>query len=221
MTNELTKQETKRSVMTAIAHRYGMEPGPFEETVRASLGLEKASPGQFAAFLAVAHEYKLNPLTKEIYAFPTKSGGIQPIVGIDGWMTLANSHPMFDGMEFDTAIDEHGKLMAITATVHRKDRTHATRVTEYLSECQGNTGPWKQWPSRMLRHKVAIQAIRYAFGFAGIMEQDEYEKMLTVEAAEVRRVPTLLKAESIAAIAHEQYGSPESEQVASEDEVEA
>jgi phage recombination protein Bet len=181
-TTEITKQEEPKSVLRSIAARYGMEPKAFEETIKASLGLEKCSAGEFAAFLCVAQEYGLNPLTKEIYAFPKKTGGIQPIVGIDGWLNLANSHPMFDGMEFEDVLDQQGCLAAITCRIHHKDRRHAICVTEYMGECRGNTGPWKQWPARMLRHKAAIQAIRYAFGFAGIMDQDEYERMITVDA---------------------------------------
>ena len=178
----MTKQDEPRSILRTMAAKYGMEPRAFEISVKATLGLDKCNDGQFAAFLMVANEYGLNPLTKEIYAFPTKSGGIQPIVGIDGWINLANSHPMFDGMEFDDIMDSQGCLAAITCRVHRKDRRHSICVTEYMHECKGNTGPWKQWPARMLRHKATMQAIRYAFGFAGIMDNDEYERMMTVDA---------------------------------------
>ena len=59
--------------------------------------------------------------------------------------------------------------------MYRKDRDHATTCTEYLAECSRNTEPWKKWPARMLRHKAAIQTARYAFGFSGIVEPDEYE----------------------------------------------
>ena len=181
-TTELAKTDDRKSVLASMANRYGMEPKAFEVTVKATLGLDKCNDGQFAAFLCVANEYKLNPLTKEIYAFPTKTGGIQPIVPIDGWMNLANSHPMFDGMEFEDVIDSQGCLAAIRCSIHRKDRRHPMSVCEHMSECRGNTQPWKQWPIRMLRHKAAIQCIRYAFGFAGIMDHDEYDRMITVDA---------------------------------------
>jgi phage recombination protein Bet len=180
-TEQQPKQNTK-SVLATLANRYGMEPKAFEITVKATLGLEKCNDGQFAAFLCVANEYGLNPLTKEIYAFPTKTGGIQPIVGIDGWINLANSHPMFDGMEFEDSHDSQGCLAAITCRIHRKDRRHSICVTEYMNECRGNSGPWKQFPARMLRHKATMQAIRYAFGFAGVMDPDEYDRMITVDA---------------------------------------
>lgn len=184
---EQQKQNTK-SVLATLANRYGMEPKAFEITVKATLGLDKCNDGQFAAFLCVANEYGLNPLTKEIYAFPTRTGGIQPIVGIDGWINLANSHPMFDGMEFTDVLDSQGCLAAITCRIHRKDRRHSICVTEYMGECKGTSDPWKRFPARMLRHKAAIQAIRYAFGFAGVMEPDEYERMITVDAQVAKAV---------------------------------
>jgi phage recombination protein Bet len=157
-----------------------MEPEAFEATVRAIAVPKECTREQFAAFLLVAKEYGLNPLTKEIYAFPGKNGVLQPIVGVDGWLNLANSHPMFDGMEFEDHF-ENGVLVAVTAIVYRKDRRHASKLTEYMAECKRGTDTWRQWPARMLRHKAAIQCIRYAFGFAGIMEPDEYERMIAVE----------------------------------------
>lgn len=136
-------------------------------------------PEQITAFLMVAKEYKLNPITKEIYAFPSK-GGVQPIVSIDGWLKIINSHPDFDGMEFVDRVD-NGALVAVTCRIYRKDRKHPVEVTEYMAECQRNTDPWKQWPARMLRHKATIQAARYAFGFSGIIDPDEAERIESVQ----------------------------------------
>jgi RecT family len=50
-------------------------------------------------------------------------------------------------------------------------------VTEYLAECWRDSEPWIRWPRRMLRHKALIQCARYAFGFSGIIDQDEYERL--------------------------------------------
>ncbi|MCG6366972.1 phage recombination protein Bet [Vibrio fluvialis] len=131
---------------------------------------------QFISFLAVANEYRLNPLTKEVYAFPTKGGGIQPIVSIDGWLKIINNHSDFDGMEFEDSTDQQGQLISITCKIYRKDRKHPTSMTEYMSECKGASEPWTKWPSRMLRHKATIQAARYAFGLSGIIDPDEAER---------------------------------------------
>jgi phage recombination protein Bet len=169
----------KRSLVDSMASRYDMEPAAFVSAIKATVIKGDCSNEQFAAFLMVAKEYKLNPLTKEIYAFPDR-GGIQPIVSIDGWMNLINSHQQFDGMEFQDTNGEDGKLYSVECRIYRKDRARPISVIEYMSECFRQTDPWKKWPNRMLRHKAAIQAARYAFGFSGIMEPDEYDRMKDV-----------------------------------------
>ena len=79
------------SIRAAMAERYGMRPDAFEETLRATVIPSTASREEFAAFLMVARQYNLNPVTREIYAFPKKGGGLQPIVSVDGWTNLCNS----------------------------------------------------------------------------------------------------------------------------------
>lgn len=158
-------------VVTKMAERFEMEPADFERTVRATVCPSNITNEQFVAFLMVAKEYNLNPITKQIYAFPSK-GGIVPIVSIDGWLRIINENPQFDGMEFADNIDG-GKLASITCRMFRKDRSKPTEVTEYMSECAQGTDPWKKYPARMLRHKSTIQAARYAFGLAGIYDEDE------------------------------------------------
>ena len=166
----------RRSLLTEMATRYGMEPKVFADTLRATVVPKDTTNEEFAAFLMVAREYDLNPVLKEIYAFPKRGGGIQPIVSIDGWCNLINSHPQLNGIEFDDHV-EGDKVTAITARIWRKDRQKPIVVTEYLAECVRNTDPWKQYPRRMLRHKALIQCSRYAFGFAGIVDPDEAERM--------------------------------------------
>lgn len=173
---EITVGARPRSVTMDMAERFGMEPAAFEQTLRATVVPANCTREQFAAFLLVARVHNLNPITKEIFAFPA-NGGIQPIVSVDGWAKLMNSHPQFDGLVFEDHLDGAGKITAITAKVFRKDRTHPVEVTEYMAECVRQTPTWKQWPARMLRHKATIQAARLAFGFAGIMEPDEFERM--------------------------------------------
>lgn len=171
----------RRSIIGTMAARNNMEAQAFEATLRATVFPKDGSREQFAAFLLVASQYNLNPLLKEIYAFPGKSGGIQPIVSVDGWANLINSHPQMDGLEFDDVTTMEGELISITCKIWRKDRTKPIMVTEYMSECRRNTDVWKQWPRRLLRHKALIQCGRYAFGFAGIVDQDEAERAFEVD----------------------------------------
>lgn len=164
-----------------MAERLSVEPAELQSIVMNTLmpgGNVRVTNEQFLSFMAVANEYQLNPMTKEIYAFPNR-GGIQPIVSIDGWLKIINSHPQFNGMEFKDNLND-GVLMSITCRMFRSDRDHAIEVTEYLSECKKNTEPWNKWPARMLRHKATIQAARYAFGFSGIVDPDEAERIQSV-----------------------------------------
>lgn len=170
------------SITATVAAQYGMEPGPFEQTLRKTVVPSTCTREEFAAFLLVSRQYGLNPILREIYAFPKKGGGIQPIVGVDGWSTMINRHEAFDGMEFEDTFDAAGDLVSITCRMYRKDRGHPVSATEYLSEClrkerDGRVSEvWAKWPRRMLRHKAMIQAARYAFGFSGIIDPDEYDR---------------------------------------------
>ena len=131
---------------------------------------------QMTALLVVAQQYGLNPFTREIFAFPDK-GGIVPVVGVDGWARIINNHPQFDGMDFEQDAE------SCTCIIHRKDRGHPVKVTEWLSECRrANAGPWQTHPKRMMRHKAMIQAARLAFGFSGIVDQDEAERIVESSA---------------------------------------
>jgi phage recombination protein Bet len=177
MSAALTLHEPQhRGVLADMADRFAMHPAAFEATVRATCmpdgGKQQATREEFAAFLLVAKEYSLNPLTKEIYAFPRKGGGIVPIVSIDGWVSLVNSHKACDGFDFSYDHDDNGKLVSCTCSIYRKDRSRPVIVTEYLNECIRDTQPWRM-QHRMLRHKAMIQAARYAFGFSGIYDEDE------------------------------------------------
>ena len=142
------------------------------QTLRQTVFKGQVSDAQLTALLVVANQYGLNPWTKEVYAFPDRQNGIVPVVGVDGWARIINEHPMFDGMAFD----QDGA--SCTCTIYRKDRAHPVTVTEFLSECRRNTQPWQSHPRRMLRHKAMIQCARLAFGFAGIHDQDEAERII-------------------------------------------
>lgn len=132
----------------------------------------QVSDAQMTALLVVAGQYGLNPFTKEIYAFPDRQNGIVPVVGVDGWSRIINANPEFDGMDF-VQDDE-----SCTCIIYRKDRNHPIKVTEWMSECKRDgVGPWKSHPRRMLRHKAMIQCARLAFGFTGIFDQDEAERI--------------------------------------------
>lgn len=188
--NAVTKIETARpSLIAMMAAKHNMDPEQFAKTVRATVMPANHTNEQFAALMLVAQEYDLNPIVKEIYAFPAKGGGIVPIVSIDGWINLVNSHPQSDGFEFEFEHNVSGALVSCTCRMYRKDRSRPVAVTEYLAECKRATDPWKM-EHRMLRHKAMIQAARLAFGFSGVYDDDEGEKIAAMRDVTPQDRPT-------------------------------
>jgi phage recombination protein Bet len=161
----------KQSALAVMASKFSVEPAKLLETLRATL-MPKATNEEMLSFVVVANQYGLNPFTREIYAFPARNGGIQPVVSVDGWIKMMNNHASFNGIQFSTE-DKDGKPFSVTATIHHKERSHPVEVTEYFSECYRATEPWKVNPRRMLRHKALIQCARVAFGFSGIIDEEE------------------------------------------------
>ena len=172
MSNALT------TLTSNLAKQFNMGDGTdLANTLKATCfkGSTQVTDAQMTALLVVAQQYGLNPFTRELFAFPDK-GGIVPVVGVDGWARIINSHQQFDGMDFEQNAD------SCTCIIYRKDRSHPTRVTEWMAECKRNVGPWLSHPYRMLRHKAMIQAARLSFGFVGIYEQDEAERIVEATA---------------------------------------
>lgn len=149
------------------------------ETLKATAFKGQVTDAQMTALLVVANQYGLNPWTKEIYAFPDKNNGIVPVVGVDGWSRIINNHPQFDGMDFEQDAE------SCTCIIYRKDRSHPIKVTEWMAECKRpSVGPWGSHPRRMLRHKAMIQCARLAFGYGGIYDQDEAERIVEVKTVD-------------------------------------
>ena len=158
------------ALMTENLNMKGVDEGNLYQTLKATVFKDAKDDSQLATLMIVANQYGLNPFTKEIYAFPSR-GAVIPIVSVDGWTRIINDNPNCDGIQFSQD-DE-----SATCTIYRKDRSHPTVVTEYLSECKMNTDPWKKYPKRMLRHKALIQCARVAFGYSGIYDEDEAKRI--------------------------------------------
>ena len=183
--NDLVTQSRSGTLTERFGGRYGLDTGRVLPTLKATAfrtGQDKppATDEQMIALLIVAEQYRLNPFTKELFAFPDKNAGIVPVVSVDGWARIVNEHPAMDGLEFDE--DEDGGKM--TCVIWRKDRSHPYRVTERMSECYRDTAPWRSHKWRMLRHKALIQCARLAFGFAGIYDEDEAQRIVNMGDAE-------------------------------------
>lgn len=163
---------------------------------------------QLVALLIVADQYQLNPFTKEIYAYPDKNGGIVPVVSVDGWIRIIQEHKDYAGMELrmpDEYIQDESKVDAkfkhkkcwewLEVTIHRSNIERPTVIVEFFDEVyrpplwisKSNSegyyvaGPWQTHTKRMMRHKAIIQAGRVAFGFGGIYDDDEADRILERE----------------------------------------
>lgn len=182
----------KASLVQKFAAKYSLEPEKLLSVLKATafkVREGEATNEQMAALLVVADQYGLNPFTREIFAFPDK-GGIVPVVGVDGWSRIINDHPQSDGFEFiesPETVEHSGKKVAtwMEVVIHRKDRAHPIKVREHFDEVKRDTPPWKSHPNRMLRHKTLIQGARVAYGFAGIYDEDEAERIIDMGNAEV------------------------------------
>ena len=189
MSNALTTLTSKLAANLGM----GDDGSDLIETLKATAFKGEVTNAQMTALMVVANQYGLNPWTKEIYAFPDKNNGIVPVVGVDGWARIINDNPQFDGMDFAQS-DEMVRMPGansdapawIECAMYRKDRTRPVIIREYLDEVYREPfkgkfgpviGPWQTHPKRFLRHKAMIQCARMAFGYGGIYDQDEAERI--------------------------------------------
>lgn len=200
MTKEKKKVENKPGLLAVMGAKYNLDPVKFLETIKATVmrpgkNGRVASNEEIAAFLTVANKYNLDPFTNEIYAFPAKGGGIIPVVGVDGFVTLINRNRDFNGMEIefsDEVVTMDGAKSCpewCEVKMFRKNLDKSVVVREYLDEVycppkSGYSGPWQSHTKRMLRHKTIIQASRITFGITGIYDPDEADRILEAEVIE-------------------------------------
>lgn len=178
----------KKSLLTSMASARGMDPGKFYNTLKATAFKEAKTDEQFAAMLMVAQRHNLDPITREFYAFPdSRSGGVIPVIGFDGWMTIANRNAQYDGYDLKYA-DKHVRVEGcphvvpewVEAVVYRKDRSHPATSRCVFAQSFRKTPAWTGTPLRMMEQKALAQAIRRAFGMSGLYEPDEAELINTV-----------------------------------------
>ena len=197
-----SSKDESPSLVNRVASRYGIDPVKFFDSLKATAFKQRDGSAptneQMMALLIVAEQYRLNPFTKEIYAYPDRENGIIPVIGVDGWSRIINEHPQYDGVEFvysNKLVQMRGAKVEspdwIECVMYRKDRTRPIRIKEFLDEVYrppfqlkskgGNQytmdGPWQTHTKRQLRHKALIQCARIAFGFSGIYDIDEDERI--------------------------------------------
>lgn len=138
---------------------------------------------EFMWFIQVCRESGLNPLRREIWCIPGSRkknsrgewvpGPVQIMTGINGYLTIAQNHPEFDGMETTLEVDSDDKPISSTTKVYRKDRKVPTVATVWFKEFYrpGNTydgkytpGTWDKMPKVLIQKVSKAHALREAFG---------------------------------------------------------
>lgn len=208
-------QTTPKTAVMALAERLGMvDQNELKKILKkmifppAKADGREATDEELMALIVVANAYNLNPLTKEIYAFPDpKNGRIVPIVSTDGWNRLMTTHQEYMGHSYNYAPNmttpEGGKpCFEWCECITLKKNGEKIIVREYLDEVyrppfKGERGPvpgpWQSHTKRMLRHKTKIQLAREAYGFAGIYDEDEGERIIDTEGRVVPEPKALPK----------------------------
>lgn len=213
-------QHKQTALSQRMAERFGVDPAEMMITLKATAFQGQVSDAQMHALMIVADQYGLNPWTKEIYAFPDKKNGIVPVVGVDGWSRIINEHPALDGLEFrqsENMVTMPGAKTSapewMEAVIYRKDRKQPIVIREYLDEVYRPPfkkdsyvvdGPWQSHPKRFLRHKTLIQGARIAFGFVGIYDEDEAQRIVEKDMGHVAVVEAVITA-SLPAYTKEQF----------------
>ena len=166
---------------------------------------------EFQIFCEFCKSTKLNPFKKEIWCIVTGTGQyrkMQLMTGINGFHAIANSHPMYDGMEIGL-IGKNGEYLPMTypnndfigawAKVYRKDRRIPVEGVAMLSEYDKKHGNWITMKRVMINKCSESVGLRKAFPqeLNGIYTQEEMplnfakveeEKQTNTEAESKNRV---------------------------------
>lgn len=183
----------RRSPLKILAQKMGADEKILLDTIKNTLISPRKngapiSNEEVLAFLVIATKYDLDPIARQIYAFPGKNGGIVTVVSVDGWAAIIHRQPNFKSMKFSWEHGDKGELVSCTCLLSYKDGTDL-EITEWLRECYRDTEPWRSMPHRMLRHKAMIQAGRIGFGLAGIHDEDEALTISGIEAEQPQQPP--------------------------------
>lgn len=177
MKNELTSHQTP-----AISLDF-TDP-KLVETLKKTVALG-ATDEEFLMFSEICKATGLNPFKKEIW-FIKAGGRPQIMTGITGYFTVANRHPMFDGLEIEVETNDDGFPVKAVAKAHRKDRKFPAVGVALMREYRKNTATWAQMPTVMLAKVAKSIALREAFPqeLNGTYTAEEMPPEFSVEQAQ-------------------------------------
>lgn len=139
------------------------------ETIKQTV-CKGATDAQLKVFIEVCRATGLSPWLKEIFYVPEK--GII-MASRDGYMRVANEHPMFDGMETRVERDEKNIPIKAVCTVWRKDRGHPTVCEAYFNEYVKSSSVWQTYKSAMIGKVAEVLALKRSFSINGVVTEEE------------------------------------------------
>jgi len=131
-----------------------------------------ATDPQLQMFLQVCKRTGLDPFLKEIWFIAEKS---IIMAARDGYLRVANEHPMYDGIETRVERDDKGVPIKAVCTVWRKDRTHPTICEAYYSEYKAASPVWTKYPSAMIGKVAEVLALKRSFAINGVVSEEEMD----------------------------------------------
>lgn len=181
------------TALAKIAEQNSVTPEEVSEVLRGMIISGKGQHGAIATnaemtvVSSIFAKYDLNPFIREGHAF-ISGGKLQVMIGLDGWIKIANRQPDFDGYEQEEVFDEKGELLAVKTKIYVKGRRFPTPHTEWMKEAFVSTSPaWKKYPFRMLAGKSLGQCVRKAFGVSEVLDDDEASR-ITGNANQIKDV---------------------------------
>ena len=180
------------SITLRVAKKFGVRGNDLQNTLANTCFKIKISdteyraptPAELMSLMLIAEKLNLNPFIGEIYAFPSKNGGITPIVGINGWRTIAANQPGYSGVRFEFSPDlitvdaiEAPRMVSCFVRVRRPDGSEfeSQGIAFFKEKYQSSRSEaWKSQPCQMLMNKAQIQAIKNTFpSCSGLYDEDE------------------------------------------------
>lgn len=176
-----------------------------------------ASDAQLAMFLQVCKRTGLDPFLKEIWFVAEKS---IIMAGRDGYLRVANEHPMFDGIETRVERDEKNVPIKAVCTVWRKDRTHPTICEAYYNEYKSGSPVWTKYPSAMISKVAEVLSLKRSFAINGVVSEEEMDATFSPAAQPTQQAVLDRKlAEMKAGKTYAEVSSPDAPYVATDEDV--
>lgn len=172
----MSKQQTKQVSIDPAQIDY--DSAEVRATLRETVA-KGATDAELAMFLMFCKTTGLNPFKREIWfikpsPYRNKRGElvqppVQMMTGINGYWTVANSHPQFDGADEPVwERTKEGAPIRVSIKVWRKDRKYPSFGEAWFKEYyqpgfNGNQSIWDKKPSAMLLKVAESIAIRKGF----------------------------------------------------------